>query len=105
MNIEIIIAGLALFITIVIDIATIAFFAGVLKANQVHQKEMLASIKNEFNKNFERLEQKQDRHNSVIERQFVSEGNIKVLDEKIEVANHRIADLEGIIKGVHNENF
>ena len=42
----------------------------------------------------EQLEKKVDKHNNVIERVFRLEDNDKLLEEKISVANHRIADLE-----------
>lgn len=42
----------------------------------------------------EQLEKKVDKHNNVIERVFKLEDNDKLLEEKISVANHRIADLE-----------
>ena len=44
----------------------------------------------------EQLEKKVDKHNSVVERTFRLEKDLAVLDEKIEVANHRIADLEKV---------
>jgi hypothetical protein len=44
------------------------------------------------------LERKQDKHNNVIERQYHLESRVDVQDEKIEVANHRIDDLEGVLK-------
>lgn len=47
-----------------------------------------------FEEHIARLENKQDKHNSMIERQYKSESDIDVLYEKMEVANHRIADLE-----------
>ena len=40
------------------------------------------------------LEDKVNRHNNLIERVFKIEQHGAVLDEKIEVANHRISDLE-----------
>ena len=46
----------------------------------------------------EQLEKKVERHNNVVERVFRLEDNDKLLDEKISVANHRIADLEQICK-------
>lgn len=46
----------------------------------------------------EQLEKKVDKHNNVIERVFRLEDQDRLLDEKINVANHRIADLEA--KGV-----
>lgn len=46
----------------------------------------------------EQLEKKVEKHNNVVERVFRLEDNDRLLDEKINVANHRIADLES--KGV-----
>lgn len=40
------------------------------------------------------LEAKVDRHNSVIDRTYHLEEQAAVLEEKIKVANNRIADLE-----------
>ena len=42
----------------------------------------------------EQLEKKVEKHNNVVERVFRLEDNDRLLDEKISVANHRIADLE-----------
>lgn len=42
----------------------------------------------------EQLEKKVDKHNTVIERTYALEKRADVFDEKITVANHRIADLE-----------
>lgn len=44
----------------------------------------------------EQLEKKVEKHNSVIERTFRLEDNDRLIEEKISVANHRIADLEAI---------
>jgi hypothetical protein len=41
------------------------------------------------------LEKKMDKHNNLIERVYEVEGQQKVQEEQIKVANHRIADLEG----------
>lgn len=40
------------------------------------------------------LEKKQDKHNNVIERTYNLEQQAAVLEEKVKVANNRIADLE-----------
>ena len=40
------------------------------------------------------LEKKVDKHNTVIERTYALEKHAEVVDEKIKVANNRIADLE-----------
>lgn len=42
----------------------------------------------------EQLEEKVNRHNSVIERTYQLEKQEELLEEKIKVANHRIDDLE-----------
>lgn len=43
---------------------------------------------------FARLEKKQDKHNCLMERQFKLENKYDVLSEKVDVSNHRVADLE-----------
>ena len=46
------------------------------------------------------LEIKVEKHNNVIERVFRLEDNDKLIDEKIDVANHRIKNLEDkVMKG------
>ena len=94
LNWELIIAGSALFITIIVNIGTIAFFAGILKSNQENQKEALLNLKNDFKEHFDRLEKKQDKHNGLIERTYKNERDISVLQEQVKVENHRIEDLE-----------
>jgi hypothetical protein len=42
----------------------------------------------------EQLEQKVDKHNNLIDRTYDLERRTTVLEEKQDVANHRIADLE-----------
>lgn len=42
----------------------------------------------------EQLEKRVDKHNSVIERVYKLEQHEAVTDKEIEVANHRISDLE-----------
>ena len=42
----------------------------------------------------EQLEKRVDKHNSVIERVYKLEQDEAVMNEKIDVANNRIADLE-----------
>ena len=44
----------------------------------------------------EELTKRVDKHNNVIERVYKLEQDEAVLEEKIDVANHRIADLEEI---------
>lgn len=80
--------------SIMVNVVAIAFFAGTLKATQDHQKQIINLLREEFSEHFKRLEEKQNKHNSVIERQFKTESDIEVLYEKVDVANHRIEDLE-----------
>jgi hypothetical protein len=42
----------------------------------------------------EQLEDKVNKHNNVIERTYLLEKNEALLEEKIDVVNHRIEDLE-----------
>lgn len=42
----------------------------------------------------EQLEKKQEKHNTLIERMYRLEDRVTLDEEKIKVANHRIADLE-----------
>ena len=42
----------------------------------------------------DRLEEKQDKHNRVIERTYRLEEQVSVHEEKLKVAGHRIDDLE-----------
>lgn len=57
-------------------------FGGIITANKL------------TNYRIEQLEKKVDKHNSVIERVFNLEKSNDVILEKIDVANHRIKDLE-----------
>ena len=57
-------------------------FAGIMTANRLS------------NYRIAQLEKKVDKHNQVVERVFKIEGRLDTVDEKIDVANHRIKDLE-----------
>ena len=43
----------------------------------------------------EKLEQKVSKHNNLVERTYALEESVALMDERVRVANHRIADLEG----------
>ena len=47
----------------------------------------------------QQLENKVEKHNTVIERTYKSEETEAVMQEQIRVANHRIADLEKQMEG------
>lgn len=76
MSSEIIVALIALFGT------TIGTGGGIIVSNKL------------TNYRIEQLEKKVDKHNSVVERVYKLEENDKLIFEKIDVANHRIKDLE-----------
>ena len=42
----------------------------------------------------EQLEQKVNKHNNLVERTYALEESVALMDERVKVANHRIADLE-----------
>ena len=43
----------------------------------------------------EQLEQKVSKHNNLVECTYALEESVALMDERVRVANHRIADLEG----------
>lgn len=94
---------------IAINLITLAFLTGIHIATQKHiqenlkelkdtQKENIDSLKEHFQEKFEWLAKKQEKHNNVIERTYCNERKISVLEEKQDVANHRIDDLEEKVK-------
>lgn len=73
--------------TIVVAILSLAgtligSIAGILTANKL------------TNYRIEQLEKKVEKHNSIVEKQYNLESRVDVLEEKINVANHRLDDLE-----------
>lgn len=60
----------------------IGSIAGILTANKL------------TNYRIEQLEKKVEKHNNVVERVFRLEERCALQDERIDVANHRIKDLE-----------
>jgi len=60
----------------------IGSFSGIIVANNL------------VNYRLEQLEKKVEKHNNLNERTYALERNQTLLEEKIEVANHRIEDLE-----------
>lgn len=93
--------------SIILNVVAIAFMAGLyiqqLKSNtkaiedlKKYFAEKIDDIKSNFKEHLCRVEEKQDKHNSTIERTFCNERDISILQEQIKVANHRIDDLEEI---------
>lgn len=74
----------------------IAFITLILTV--VGQALYVANKLGKFEQKLENIEKKQDKHNSVIERTYKLESDVKVLQERSKVENHRIDDLEEVIK-------
>lgn len=58
-----------------------------------------ASTRNLLDYRLTNLEEKVDKHNSVVERTYKLEERMAVQEDKIKVANHRIDDLEDVTSG------
>jgi hypothetical protein len=92
MNYSLWIAGAALSLSIIVNIFQIAFSQGALKANQEHQEKTVELLREEFKEHFNRLEEKQDKHNNLIERMVVVEQSCKSLHHRLDM-----------FEGVHHE--
>ena len=51
-----------------------------------------------INYRIEQLEKRVNEHNNLVVRTYEAEKQLQIHNEKISVANHRISDLEGVIK-------
>ena len=71
-------------------IVALLSFAGTLLGAYIANRKSAAIMEYRL----QQLEKKVDKHNTVIERTYALEKRAEVMDEKINVANHRIADLE-----------
>ena len=58
-----------------------------------------ASTRDLLDSRLTKLEEKVDKHNSVVERTYKLEERMAVQEDKIKVANHRIDDLEDVTSG------
>lgn len=63
---------------------------GVWMQNRKHNRDISELIEYRVSK----LEEKQDKHNNMIERVYQLEGAVELLDNKIKSSNYRIKDLE-----------
>lgn len=63
---------------------------GVWVQNRKHNHDISELIEYRVSK----LEEKQDKHNNMIERVYQLEGAVDLLDNKIKSSNYRIKDLE-----------
>lgn len=76
--------------SIVAIIVALLSLAGTLAGSYFAQRKSTALIAYRL----EQLENKVNKHNSVIERTYALEKKSEIQDEKIKVANNRIKDLE-----------
>lgn len=80
--------------TIITGILTLAgVVITVIAGNKNTEKQISENSKVTLYR-IEQLEKKQDKHNTLIERMYNAEEDIKLLNERQKVANHRIEDLE-----------
>lgn len=77
---EIIVAVIAFFGTLV------GSYGGIFTANKL------------TNYRIEQLEKRVNSHNNLVDRMYKVERELGVLDEKVDVENHRISDLENFHK-------
>lgn len=81
--------------------AAAAVIVCIINSNAQHRK-LLTELEQRDNLQayrIEKLEEKVDKHNQVVERTYKLEQEYSLLDEKIKVANHRIDDLEHTTTG------
>ena len=72
-------------------------FLGIVYTSRQQHSITIEEVKNELSlikKDIKSLEEKQDKHNSLIERVYNIETTLQVMDTKQKVTEHRIDDLE-----------
>ena len=72
-------------------------FLGIVYTSKQQHSLTIEEVKNELSlikKDIKSLEEKQDKHNSLIERVYNIETTLQVMDTKQKVTEHRIEDLE-----------
>lgn len=72
-------------------------FLGIVYTSRQQHSITIEEVKNEMSlikKDIKSLEEKQDKHNSLIERVYNIETTLQVMDTKQKVTEHRIEDLE-----------
>lgn len=70
---------------------------GTIYTSKQQHSITIEEVKNEvalIKKDIKSLEEKQDKHNSLIERVYDIEATLKVMDNREKVTEHRIEDLE-----------
>lgn len=72
-------------------------FIGIIYTSKQQHSITIEEVKNEVSlikKDIKNLEEKQDKHNSLIERVYDIEAALRVMDNREKVTEHRIEDLE-----------
>ena len=72
-------------------------FIGIVYTSKQQHSITIEEVKNEvalIKKDIKSLEEKQDKHNSLIERVYNIEATLRVIDNREKVTEHRIEDLE-----------
>lgn len=72
-------------------------FIGIVYTSKQQHNITIEEVKNEvalIKKDIKSLEEKQDKHNSLIERVYNIEATLRVMDNREKVTEHRIEDLE-----------
>jgi hypothetical protein len=72
-------------------------FIGIIYTSKQQYSITIEEVKNEvalIKKDIKSLEEKQDKHNSLIERVYGIEATLRVMDTRERVSEHRIEDLE-----------
>ena len=72
-------------------------FIGIVYTSKQQHNITIEEVKNEvalIKKDIKSLEEKQDKHNSLIERVYNIEATLRVIDNREKVTEHRIEDLE-----------
>lgn len=70
---------------------------GTIYTSKQQHSITIDEVKNEVSlikKDIKNLEEKQDKHNSLIERVYDIEATLRVMDNREKVSEHRIEDLE-----------
>ena len=70
---------------------------GTIYTSKQQHSITIEEVKNEVSlikKDIKNLEEKQDKHNSLIERVYDIEATLRVMDNREKVSEHRIEDLE-----------
>lgn len=71
-------------------------FVGIIYTSKQQHSITIEEVKNEvalIKKDIKSLEEKQDKHNSLIERVYDIEATLKVMDNREKLTEHRIEDL------------